>query len=137
MLKTRQIQFFIIFLAIAFLPLQLFNCVYAEFPPKKDETIRTVKIIFSKNETGQLTALIIPHTLDGHYPKSGWIHCDIIATDIGKIYSEKLKNQEKIEGYFIATYRKIEKDKSIGILRYKGELIKLEPWNPEFIKDSK
>lgn len=131
-MKMLKISQFLIVLAISLISLQLLNSAYAE-STLQNEISDTVKIIFSKNEMGELTALIIPYTLDGHYPKSGWIHCEPIAADISIIYSDKLKIQEKIEDYFIATYRKIEKDTSIGILRYKGELIKIEPWNPDFI----
>lgn len=131
-MKMLKISQFFIVLAITLISLQLLNSAYAE-STSLDEIIGTVKIIFSKNETGELTALIIPYTSDGHYPKSGWIYCETIAADVSKTYFEKFRVLEKVEDYFIATYRKIEKDKSISILRYKGELIKIEPWNPDFI----
>ncbi len=125
------LSLFLVATIVSFLSL---NIACADLDSKRTNT---AKIIFSKNETGNLRALIIDYNSKGAYPKSGWTTCDIIDSDIVKTYSEKLKNQEKIEGYFIATYRKIEKDKDSPILRYKGELIKIEPWNPEFIKASK
>jgi len=135
--KYTHIKTLIICLTILILPTQMF-CTFCDDPTiLKDERTHTVKIIFSKNETGNLRAVIIPYDSDGSHPKSGWITSDIINDDIVKLYSEKLKNEKKIEGYFTATYRKIEKDKNSPILQYKGELIKIEPWNPEFIKDTK
>ncbi len=134
--KLAKIKIFIICFTVAILSLQMLSVIYAESNPK-DEITHTAKIIFSESETGNLSALIIRYTSEGYRPRSGWITCDIIDPDIVKIYSEKLKNQEKIEGYFTATYKKIEKDKSTPILRYKGELLKIEPWDPPFIKDSK
>ncbi|MCX5850316.1 MAG: hypothetical protein NTW65_12855 [Deltaproteobacteria bacterium] len=95
----------------------------------------TAKITFFKNKAGELMAEIIPTTPDGYYPRSGWTVCEVIASDIKKIYSEKVKDVKRIEGYFVVTYKIIEKDKHSIILMYKGELLKIEPWNPPFIKN--
>jgi hypothetical protein len=112
------------------------SLAYAESSLK--EVIKdTAKVTFFKNKAGNLKATIIPYTSQGSYPKSGWITCEIIHPDIVKIYSEKLKNQKESEGYFIATYRKIEVDKNSVILHYWGELLKIEPWNPPFLKNHK
>jgi len=121
-------------LTITMLLIPLLNIACAEINSKGEKT-HTAKIIFSKSETGNLRALIIYYTSEGHSPRSGWTTCDIIDSDIVKIYSQKLRDQERIEGYFIATYRKIEKDKDSPILRYKGELLRIKHWNPEFIND--
>lgn len=135
MLKKYKKAISLISLTITMLVILLLNIACAETNSKGERT-HTAKIIFSKSETGNLRAVIIHYASDGHSPKSGWTTCDIIDSHIVKIYSQKLRDQERIEGYFTATYKKIEKDKSTPILRYKGELLKIEPWDPEFINDS-
>ena len=129
-------KIFIISFTVTILSLQILSLAYAESSLK--EVIKdTAKVTFFKNKAGNLKATIIPYTSQGSYPKSGWITCEIIHPDIVKIYSEKLKNQKESEGYFIATYRKIEVDKNSVILHYWGELLKIEPWNPPFLKNHK
>ena len=81
-------------LTITMLLIPLLNIACAEINSKGEKT-HTAKIIFSESETGNLGALIIRYTSEGYRPRSGWITCDIIDPDIVKIYSEKLKNQEK------------------------------------------
>ncbi len=134
MLKEYKKAICLTSLTITMLLIPLLNISFAEMNSKGERT-HSAKIIFSKSETGDLSALIIHYTSDGSSPKSGWTKCDIIDSDIVKIYSQKIKDQERIEGYFIATYIKIEKDKDSPILKHKGELLRIEPWNPEFLID--
>jgi len=134
--KITKNKILIICFAITTLSPQILNIIYAE-SSSEDHITRTAKITFFKNEEDSLEANIIPYTSDGYRPKSGLITCEIIDSDITRIYYKKLKNQKKIEGYFVATYKKIEKDKSTLILRFKGELLKIEPWDPPFIEDSR
>ncbi|MCK9573486.1 MAG: hypothetical protein M0R20_03680 [Candidatus Omnitrophica bacterium] len=111
---------------------QILTAACAE-PVSKDVITHTAKIIFFKNKTNNLTATIIPYTHEGSYPKSGWITCEIIDNCIAEIYSEKLKSKAQVEGFFLATYKKIGEDKNSMVLHYKGELLKIEPWNPPFL----
>lgn len=94
----------------------------------------TAKVVFSKNDDNKLVATVIPYTDEGSYPKSGWIVCEAIAQEITDIYSGKIKGEEKFEGYFIATYKKLGENRNSPILSYKGELLKIEPWSPAFDK---
>lgn len=121
-------------ISITFIFLQiLFNFSYAK-NISKEEVTHTAKITFFKTKTGNINAKIIPYNSNGSYPKSGWITCHIISSDIIKTFSEKIKSNDKFEDYFIATYKIIEKDTTTPILAYKGELLKLKNWNPTFIK---
>jgi len=94
----------------------------------------TAKITFYKNSSGDLLAEIIPTSTKGDYARSSWTVCEVIAWDIKNKYTEKISNLKRFKGYFIVTYRIIEKDKHSIFTVYKGELLKLEPWNPSFIK---
>jgi hypothetical protein len=94
----------------------------------------TARITFFRNSSGNLLAEIIPTSSRGEYQKSGWTICEFIASDIKNKYTEKISNLKRFKGYFIVTYRIIEKDKDSVVPIYKGELLKIEPWTPPFIK---
>ncbi|MFN4152254.1 MAG: hypothetical protein ACK4IX_15030, partial [Candidatus Sericytochromatia bacterium] len=119
---------------ITFIFLQIiFNFSYAQNILNEDIT-HSAKITFFKTKSGVINATIIPYNSSGSYPRSGWTTCNIISTDILKKISEKFKNTNNFEGYFIATYKKTQKDTSVPILSYKGELLKIKNWSPSFIK---
>jgi hypothetical protein len=94
----------------------------------------TARITFFKNSSGDLMAEIIPTSSRGNYARSGCTICEVIASDIKEKYTEKIRNLKRFKGYFVATYRIIEKDKHSVVRIYKGELLKIESWNPPFIK---
>lgn len=131
--KYKQVRIVIFSLAIAILSLQTLSVALAE-SVTHEEVTHTAEIIFNKNHTGLLAAAVLPYASDGSYARSGWIDCDIIAAEIVKTYSEELRGRDEFRGYFTATYKKLEEDKKSAILRYKGELLELEPWNAPFIK---
>ena len=101
------------------------------------EIKRTAKITFFTNHAGELTAEIVPVNFDGHFPRSGWIVCEKMSSDIRNTYSEKIKKVKSLEGYYRVTYKIIQKDPKSIILKYKGELIRIEPWDPPFMKNGK
>jgi hypothetical protein len=131
--KCKKLKIAMFSFAIIILSLQLSDFAWPESVTNEQFT-HTAEIIFNRNQTGLLTATIIPYASDGSYARSGWIDCEIIDADIVRIYSEKLKSRDEFRGYFIATYKKLEENRKSLILRYKGELLRIEPWNPSFIK---
>jgi hypothetical protein len=123
----------LILLAGVILCLQLSGNAYAELCAGK-RVKHTAKINFFKNKAGDLMAEIIPISAKGYYSRSGWTHCEMMASDIKEIYSDKIRYKKRIQGYFIVTYKIIEKDKYSIIPMYKGELLEVEPWEPSFLK---
>jgi hypothetical protein len=101
------------------------------------EIKHTAKITFFRNMAGNLMAEIIPVDTEGYSPRTGWTICEMMSSDIQNIYSERIKNVKRVKGYFWVTYKIIEKDPESIFLRYKGELIKIEPWVPPFTKNRK
>lgn len=97
----------------------------------------TARITFYKNSSGELLAEIVPTSYRGDYARSGWTVCEVIAWDIKNKYTEKIRDLKRFKGYFVVTYRIIEKDKDSVFTVYKGELLKIEPWNPPFVKNLK
>jgi hypothetical protein len=101
------------------------------------ERKHTAKITFFRDMTGNMMAEIIPVDTEGYSPRTGWTICEIMSSDIRNLYSERIKNVKRFKGYYLVTYRIIERDPESIILRYKGELVKIEPWLPPFIKNRK
>lgn len=94
----------------------------------------SAKVKFSI-EPNKVIALIIPHTENGSYPRSGWTECVVtgkLAADVRSRYPGK----KEAEAFFRVQYRKLEKDKQSPILRYRGELLRLQPWSANFQKSS-
>lgn len=130
MLGSAKIFFAIFFLILTVFPYEALPAAGTE--QVKATITRTAKVRFFRNKTGNLAALIIPYTLEGSYPRSGWITCDVIDKKIAEVYAAKIGSGGQFEGYFTATYKKTEENKTSPILHYKGELLKLEPWSPPF-----
>ncbi len=130
MSKNTKIVFAILFVVAVLLCGSL--SATGKEPLEEGIITQTAKVLFFKNATGNLSAIIIPSTSDGSYPRSGRITCNVIDKKIAETYAGKIAGNREFEGYFTATYKKTEEDKKSPILHYKGELLKLEPWNPPF-----
>ncbi len=89
----------------------------------------TARVLF-KLEGGQFVATVIPTSEDGAFPRSGWTDCTVPESLRGKV-KEAMGGQDTAEGYYRVTYRKGAK-KDTRVLRYRGELLKLESWTPSF-----
>jgi hypothetical protein len=92
----------------------------------------TAKLVFSRDEQGVVQVIVIPHTADGHFPRSGWIICQIEESELRDEYQLLLADKEKLEGYFDVRYRVIGKDASSPVLQYLGVIEAISPWEPEF-----
>lgn len=95
----------------------------------------TAKVIFSRNGHGDIQALVIPHTAEGLYPRSGWILCRIESSDLRNDYGERLADKKQMEGYFRVRYRVTSEDGSFPVLRYFGVIEDISPWEPNFPTD--
>lgn len=121
-----------LFIAAFFLP-AMSACAASGIDSDR-EVKHTAKITFFKNRSGELMAEIIPVNAEGTSPRSGWTICEEMSSEIRRAYAGRIQHVKRIRGYFLVTYRIIEKDKDSLFLMYKGELLKLEPWKPTFAK---
>lgn len=115
--------------------LTVFSTVAADDMTLGKELSRTAKLVFARDGAGSVQALVIPYKEDGSYPRSGWIQCRIEDQLIVADAARKLASLDRVEGYFHARYRILDKDRSTPVLRYHGVLLGVDPWSPAFLAD--